>query len=320
MSVQDQPDVPVYLFTGFLESGKTTFIKENVLTDPAFDDKEQTLLLVCEEGEEEYDDKVLEAHRFHQEVVENEIDLSPKILTYLLAKNHASRVVVEFNGMWQLNSFYQGMPDSWAVYQEFMFVDSTTFLNYNQNMRQLVVDKLQSCDLVIYNRFDKSMDKMMFHKIARATSRRAQIAYEYKNGQVEQDNIADPLPFNLNDPVVRVKDEDYAAFYRNITEEPKQWIGKDVNLKGIAVTSRRFDPGVFAFGRQVMTCCVQDIQFCSLVAVGDPKDPPISQNWYDMTFHVDYKFHKLYGRKGPVLIVKSQHPTSAPEQEVATVY
>lgn len=317
---QQQEDIPVYLFTGFLEAGKTRFIKEEVLTDPTFDDGEETLLLICEEGEEEFDDKELAKHHFHKEVVEQEIDLSQKILTYLLTKNKASRVVCEYNGMWQLNSFYSGMPDTWAVYQEFFLADATTFLVYNQNMRQLVVDKLQSCELVVFNRFTKDLNKMQFHKIARATSRRTQIAYEYTNGYVEQDQIVDPLPFHMEDPVIEVKDDDYAVWYRDITEDPKKWIGKDVRLKGIAVTNRRFDPGTFAFGRQIMTCCVQDIQYYSLVAVGSAKEAPISQNWYDATVHVDYKFNKLYRGKGPVLSVKKLEPTSAPEQEVATFY
>ena len=48
------PDIPMYVFTGFLESGKTKFIQET-LEDPRFNSGEKTLLLVLEEGEEEYD-------------------------------------------------------------------------------------------------------------------------------------------------------------------------------------------------------------------------------------------------------------------------
>ena len=45
--------IPVYLFTGFLEGGKTKFIQET-LEDGRFNKGEPTLLLVCEEGIEEY--------------------------------------------------------------------------------------------------------------------------------------------------------------------------------------------------------------------------------------------------------------------------
>ena len=51
--MNENRDVPVYLFTGFLEAGKTKFIQET-LEDKRFCNGERTLLLICEEGEEEY--------------------------------------------------------------------------------------------------------------------------------------------------------------------------------------------------------------------------------------------------------------------------
>ena len=49
----EQQEVSVFLFLGFLESGKTKFIQET-LEDERMNTGERTLLLVCEEGEEEY--------------------------------------------------------------------------------------------------------------------------------------------------------------------------------------------------------------------------------------------------------------------------
>ena len=148
-----QQDIPVYLFTGFLESGKTQFVNESVVSDQGFVNGDSILLLVCEEGIEEYDEEALEKKNIHVEKLEQEIDCSTKILQGLLNKHKAKRVLVEYNGMWMLNSFYQSMPEDWAVYQEFCFVDATTFENYNNNMRSLMVDKFQSADLVVFNRF-----------------------------------------------------------------------------------------------------------------------------------------------------------------------
>ena len=48
-------EIPVYLFTGFLDSGKTKFIQET-LEDVNFNNGEKILLVVCEEGEEEYNE------------------------------------------------------------------------------------------------------------------------------------------------------------------------------------------------------------------------------------------------------------------------
>ena len=320
MPNQQQMDVPVYLFTGFLDSGTTQFIQGSVLSDESFVNGDSILLLVCEEGENEYDAAALEKKNVHLELVENEIDLSEKILKYLLNKHKAKRVIMEFNGMWQLTNFYQSMPEEWAVYQEFFFADATTFMTYNANMRSLVVDKLQSCDMAVFNRFTRDMDKMPFHKVVRGTTRRAQIVYEYEDNQVMYDDIEDPLPFDMEAPVIEVKDEDYALWYRDITEEPKKYIGKTVELTGLAMVNRRFDPGTFALGRQIMTCCAADIQFCSLLARTKVSEMPEAQSWYKVQFKVDYKFHKLYGQKGPVLEVVHMEKTAAPEQEVATFF
>lgn len=311
-------EVPVYLFTGFLEAGKTQFI-QGTLNDPRFSQGERTLMLVCEEGENEYDENQ-EMENIFFETIENESDLTSKVLNYLVEKHQATRVLVEYNGMWMLGSLFNNMPENWAVYQEFLFVDSTTFLTYNANMRSLVVDKLASCDMVVFNRFSKEMDQMAFHKIVRGVSRRANIAYEYENGDVEYDEIEDPLPFDINAPVIEVGEDDYALWYRDISEEQKKYNGKVVELKGIAMISKNVAPGTFAFGRPVMTCCVEDIQFCSFLAQCAPKDHPKHHTWYQVRFRVEIKYHKLYKQKGPVLTVLSMEETEAPEQEVATFF
>lgn len=317
----NQPqDIPVYLFTGFLESGKTQFINETVISDEGFVNGDSILLLVCEEGVEEYDVEALEKKNVHVENLEIELDCSTKILQGLLDKHKAKRVVMEYNGMWMLNSFYQNMPEDWAVYQEFCFVDTTTFASYNANMRSLVVDKFQSADLVVFNRFTDKFDELEHHKAVRAISRRAQIAYEYTDGKINNDNYPDPLPFDIDAPIVQVADTDFAHWYRDITEDPKKYAGKTIELLGYAMTNKRFTPGTFALGRQIMTCCAADIQYCSLIALCPPKMTPEAKTWVRTRFKVEYKFHKLYGQKGPVLQVETIEKAEAPEQEVATFF
>lgn len=314
-----KPEMPVYLFTGFLEAGKTQFVK-GTLSDPRFNQGERTLFLLCEEGEVEYevDDPVMENVFF--ETIENESDLTPKVLEYLADKHRATRVLVEYNGMWMLSSLFTNMPPNWVIYQEFLFIDASTFTTYNANMRNLMVDKLASCDMAVFNRVTDDMDKMEFHKQVRGVSRRAQIAYEYTDDRVEYDDIEDPLPFDLEAPVVKIEDEDYAIWYRDISEEMKKYSGKVLEFKGQAVLNRRVAPGTFAFGRQVMTCCVEDIQFASLLAQCAPAIAPAHGQWYTMQCKVEIKFHKMYGRKGPVLQVISLEPAEAPEEEVATFF
>ena len=312
-------DMPVYLFTGFLESGKTSFIDET-LADKRFNNGQRTLLLVCEEGEAEYDESRPYMKNIYVENIEDEDELTSETLDILAKKHRASRVLIEYNGMWQLKTLYDNMPENWAVYQEFMFADATTFLTYNANMRGLVVDKLSGCELVVFNRFTKDMDKMAFHKIVRGISLRPDIAYEYTNGDVEYDEIEDPLPFDLDAPVVEIEDRDFAIWYRDMSEEPKKYDGKTIEVKCRCLVRKNVPKGCFIAGRHIMTCCVQDIQFAGIICVWDRADEIRNDEWAIITARLDYKFHRAYGRKGPVFTVQSVQEVEKPEEPVATFY
>ena len=317
--MNNQRDVPVYLFTGFLEAGKTKFIQET-LEDKRFCNGERTLLLVCEEGEEEYAPDEFADRSVMIRTIEDQSELTPENLTKLLGETRAERVVVEYNGMWMLDALYGAMPQGWMVYQEFLFADASTFLSYNANMRQLVYDKLKSCELVVFNRFRPDMDKMAFHKIVRGASRRADIAYEYAGGKVEYDDIPDPLPFDLNAPVVEIGDEDFAVWYRDMSEEPKNYEGKTVRFRCRALVRKKLPPHTFVVGRHVMTCCVEDIQFAGLVCQWDEAETIRDDSWMLLTAEIHFKFSRAYGKKGPVLTYLSHEECEPPAQPVATFY
>ena len=317
--MSNKKDIPVYLFTGFLESGKTKFIQET-LEDRRFCNGERTLLLVCEEGEEEYAPEQFADKNVFIRVAASQEELTADRLSAWLKETRAERVVIEYNGMWLLDVLYGAMPEGWMVYQEFMFADAGTFLTYNANMRQLVYDKLKSCELVVFNRFNGSMDKMEFHKIVRAASRRSDIAYEYVGGKVEYDDIVDPLPFDINAPIVEIGDDDYAERYRDMSEEPKKYEGKTVRFKCRALVRKKMPEHSFIVGRHVMTCCVQDIQFAGLVCQWDKADTVKDDSWIVLTAKINFKFHRAYSKKGPVLTYIGSEPCDAPEQPVATFY
>ena len=311
--------MPVYLFTGFLESGKTKFIQET-LEDKRFCNKEKTLLLVCEEGEEEYAPEQFATDTVVIRVLESQEQLTSENLTKWAQETKSDRVVIEYNGMWLLDALYAAMPEGWVVYQEFMFADAETFLSYNSNMRQLVYDKLKSCELVVFNRFKPDMDKMEFHKVVRAASRRADIAYESTDGKVVYDDIVDPLPFDLNAPIIEIGDADFAEWYRDLGETPANYEGKTVRFKCRALKRNKMPANTFIVGRHVMTCCVEDIQFAALVCQWDKSDTVQDDSWMILTAKLNFKFNKAYGRKGPVLSYVSHELCEAPEQPVATFY
>ena len=312
------PDIPMYVFTGFLESGKTKFIQET-LEDERFNTGERTLLLVFEEGEEEYDVSTYP----HKEVYEQVLDydeLSPEMLTGLQKKYNAERVVVELNGMHLASDFYLKTPDHWKIAQEVMFADATTFLSYNANMRSLMVDKLMTAELIVLNRATPDLDKMEIHKVIRGVSRRVNIAYEYPDGRVEYDEIEDPLPFDVNaDPIV-IEDSDYALWYRDMSEEMEKYSGKTVRFKALIAKNAKMPDNMFVAGRHVMTCCVQDIQYSGLVCKWLDANKLKNRTWGTVTARIELRFSKFYGRKGPVLNIISVEPAEKPEQEVATFY
>jgi G3E family GTPase len=205
--------VPIYLFTGFLESGKTKMIQET-LEDKNFNDGCKILLIVCEEGIEEYDPTKFWGQNVRRLTVEKESDLTQALLAQQNKEHLIDRVVIEYNGMWQMDTLYAALPREWFVFQQLFFADATTILAYNANMRQLVFDKLQNADTVMYNRVENA-DRMALHKLVRGVSRRAQIAYDVGD-DLEYDTIEDPLPFDVNAPVVQIDDRDYALFYRDL--------------------------------------------------------------------------------------------------------
>ena len=310
--------IPVYVFTGFLDSGKTKFIQET-LEDSRFNDGERTLLLVFEEGEEEFDISTYPHKNVYIEVLDQQ-SVTTKELAALAKKYRAERVVAELNGMQQVGDLYMRFPEEWAVAQEVMFADSTTFMAYNANMRNLMMDKLVGAQMVVFNRLTPGADTMPFHKVARAANRKIDILYDYTDGSTAYDDVIDPLPFDINAPVIEIKDDDYAIWYRDVTEEPEKYDGKTVRFKAQVAMLRRDKDNMFAPGRFVMTCCVEDIQFCGVPCrYANPKSLE-SRSWVMVTAKINAEKHRLYkGDIGPVLtaieVTKGAEPA---DPDVAT--
>ena len=310
--------IPVYAFTGFLDSGKTKFIQET-FEDERFNAGERTLLLVFEEGEEEYDLSTYPHKNVFIETLDQQT-VTTKQFQSLLKKYKAERVVVELNGMQQVGDLYMKFPEGWIVAQEVMFADATTIMAYNANMRNLVMDKLVGAQMVVFNRLEKGADIMPFHKLARAASRNIDILYDYTDGTTEFDEIEDPLPFDINAPVICVNDQDYALWYRDVTAEPEKYDGKTVCFKAQVAMLRRDKNGMFAPGRFVMTCCVDDIQFCGIPCRYDKAATLESRSWVMVTAKITAEKHKLYkGDIGPVLTaIRVETGAEAADPDVAT--
>ena len=312
-------EIPVFLFLGFLDAGKTKFVQET-FEDPRFDENgERTLLLVCEEGEEEYDPSRFAVKKFAVETLKGE-ELTLAALTALRKKHKPDRVVVEYNGMLTLDKFFDAMPDGWLIAQVMTFFDATTFLSYNKNMRQLVYDKVQFADMVVFNRFREDLSQEEFHKVIRAMTRRPNIVYEYTDGKAVYDEIEDPLPFDVNADLIEIEDRDYAFFYRDLVEDPQKYAGKMVKFKGLVAVDGRMEYGTIVVGRHIMTCCEADIAYSGLVCLHASSLPLRLRDWVIVTARIDLAYHRIYGQEGPILKATSIVYADPPEQEVATFF
>ena len=319
--------IPVYLFVGQLESGKTKFIQET-MEDPQFDSGDKTLLLVCEDGEIEYDPSRFAFGGVHVAQIEDKSELTQENLAVLAEKSGCGRVLVEYNGMWLLQDLYDAMPDNWVVFQCLATADGTTIKTYagDNAMRALLLDKLRASELLVVNRAEAVNDdesRQLIHKLVRQASRRCDIAYEFKDGSVGYDDIPDPLPFDINAPVVEIPAEFFGVWYMDCMDEMEKYDGKTVKFLAQVCQTNRAGKGCFVPGRFAMTCCVQDIQFVGFPCKYDDYKNLEQRSWITLTAKVNVKYHPIYkgqtaGSTGPVLTALAIEPAEKPLDDVVT--
>ena len=318
-------EIPVYLFVGFLESGKTKFIQET-FEDPNFDSGDKTLLLVCEEGEEEYNEKKFAFPGVTLKVLEDKAELNPQNLARLEKESGAGRVVIEYNGMWLLQDLANNLPENWIVYQCIATADGTTALTYarDNSMRSLLLDKIARSELIVFNRAEavnNDAARQELHKLVRQASRKCDIAYEFKDGSVAYDDIPDPLPFDINAPVIEIPEEFFGVWYMDCMDDPKKYDGKTVKYLAQVCQTPQAGKGAFVPGRFAMTCCVQDIQFVGMPCKYDDYKSLEQRSWITITAKINVKYHPIYKGQtpdstGPVLTALSVEPAEKPAQDV----
>ena len=308
-------EVPVYVITGFLESGKTTFIRE-VLSSPDFADGEKTLLLLCEEGEEEYDEADYLRHNIEIETIGNEEDLNPDYLDTLQKKHKPKRVFVEFNGTWDSMKFCTGpMAKRWELTQVITLVDGSTFEVYLNNMRQMMSNIFMYTELVIFNRCTKEQDLQKFRRTVKAVNSQAMCSFEDAEGNVIDIGKAQP-PFDLTQDPIVIPDEDFGLWYLDAMDNRERYDGKNIEFRGKVMIPKKFPENCFIPGRNAMTCCVNDIRFIGYVC-HSKFTPKLKQKmWLDVTAQVRYEFVPEYEGEGPVLYAKHLKSTDAPAEDV----
>ena len=313
-------EIPVYLFTGFLDAGKSTFI-QSTLEDKRFNNGEKTLLLRCEDGEVEYDFSAFSGENVYLRAIEDEEDFNEAALQKMSDETQCERVIIEYNGMWPMQRLYDEIPEGWIVAQEIHFAEAATYPVFNTNMRNLVYDKLQTCDVIVFNRCSDKTDTDALHKIVRQANRRCNIFYEYPDGRSVLDEKVDPLPFDINAKVVKIEDRDYAYFYSDLMENLEKYDGKTVEFKGLYPQGGKPLPdSVFVAGRMLMNCCAADTQFCGMACYRGKNEKPRPGSWFTLRGKIRLQRNRLFSGKTPVIDVVSVTPAIEPEEPVATFY
>ena len=313
-------EIPVYLFTGFLDAGKSTFI-QSTLEDKRFNSGEKTLLLRCEEGEVEYDSSSFSGDNVFLRSMDEEEEFTEEALQAAADETRCERVIIEYNGMWRMQTLYDNIPDGWTVVQEICFAEYATYQVYNANMRNLVFDKLQTCDVIVFNRCSDTSDLDALHKIVRQANRRCNIFYEYPDGRSVMDETVDPLPFDVNAKVIEIEDRDYAYFFADLMENPNNYEGKTVSFTALYPENTRAMPdSVYVAGRMLMNCCAADTQFAGLACYRGSTARPMPGSWFRVKGKIRLQRNRMFSEKVPVIDVTEVGPGKEPEEPVATFY
>ena len=310
-----QPDVMVYLMTGFLDSGKTQFLKFTLEQD-YFQIDGKTLLILCEEGEEEYDPMEMLKYGVVIETVDEKEDLTEEWLEEMNKKHEPERVVVEYNGMWQVSEFEKlKLPAGWNIEQKITTVDASSFQMYLTNLKPLFVEMVKGAELVLFNRCEDIKPLAGYRRSVKVVSPQAEVIFEDENGEVE--NIfEDEVPYDLKAPVVEIPREDYGIWYVDMMENPDRYKGKVVEFVAKVMKPKSFPSKLFLPGRMAVTCCADDTSFLGYVCKSAyaPKLKP--GDWVRVRAKVRFANLSIYRGEGPVLEAEDIQPAEPIEELV----
>jgi putative membrane protein len=308
-------EIPAYLVWGFLESGKTTLIKETLSQD-YFNDGEKTMILTFEEGEVEYDKEMLEKTNSFVINIEKIEDFTKEFVRGCQRNYYPDRVMIEYNGMYSIDDLMDVIDEtSLELYQAIVTVDASTADMYLKNMKSLFMEMFKMADLVIFNRCDDNTNMGSFRRSIKAVNPRAQVGFERADGkEMAQDEL---LPYDVNAEVIKIEDEDYGIWYIDAMERPQVYEGKTVEMRVQVQRSPKMPPGMIIPGRKAMTCCEDDMTFIGyLCRLNQTKSKTLKRilnnEWVTLTAQIHSEYNEAYDKTMPILtairIEKSEPP------------
>ena len=310
-------EIPVYFFTGFMDSGKTTLIQETLFENGFAEDDDRILIIACEDGDVEYDTEKLKTINASVATIDTEAEFNTEHLQEIADQYRPDVVFVEYNGTWGVGEVYEmELPKNWVIVQSLATVDATTFEMYMANMRSMMMEQFFQAEVVIFNRCDDNTPKSKFRGNIKAVNRPAQIVYERADGTI--DDREEELPFDINADVIEISDADYALWFMDCMENPKKYDGKKVHFLGLVYNPKdgKLNRGVIVPGRFAMTCCAEDITFLGMMCKTGMENTPEHRSWIDLTARIKVEFAREYKGKGPILYPIEMKPAEKPQDEL----
>lgn len=313
-------EIPVYLFTGFIDSGKTSLITETLFSNGFTYGMKSFLVILCEEGDEIITNERLSQLGGSVVIIEDEEDFTPEKLCELDNEYEPEAVFLEYNGTWSVDKLFdmEGGPKDWVIAQTLCTIDSTTFESYMQNMRQMMVECIKKAEVVIFNRFTGDMSKAKFRANIKSINRPAQIAYERPDHSIDESE--EELPFDISADEIEISDADYAFWFMDCMDHPEKYVGKTVSFLGLVYNPTKgkgvLKNGTFVPGRFAMTCCADDIQFLGMKCKYKASKSIEHKSWIKIKAQIKSEFVKEYHGDGPVLYPISIEPGEKPEDEL----
>ncbi len=293
--------LPVFVINGFLEAGKTQFMKFTMQQE-YFKTEGNTLLIVCEEGDEEYDEKLLSSTHTTIKYIEDIKDFTIQNMERFTKEVNPERILIEWNGLWEQDKLE--IPDIWFINQMITIYDTSTLDLYikNKDLKAYMGKMLINSELVICNRADNIDEDILstYHLQIKAMAPNAEIIFEGEEGEITGD-FSINLPYNLDDKKLIIKPEDYGVFYIDIMDRTEKYDKKEVEFTAQVVRPEGIGDDVLITGRRAMTCCEADIRFLGFVCKYRGAKNFKNKDWVKIKGKIKVEVNKQYRAKGPVI-------------------
>lgn len=270
--------VPVFVFTGFLESGKTTFIKNEWLKEDIFHDGSKTVLILCEEGVEEFNKEKLAKSNITLITLDDTSQFTEEFLFNIDKQYKPNNVIIEKCTSQTVEEMFSfDYPQDWGIADIVTLIDASTFDMYSKNMGKMMLQQYQYSSIVVFNRCDENTSKQKFRANIKASNPQASIYFQNINGDIEQ--FEGELPFDYNKDSIELEDIDYGLFYIDLMDNPQRYENKTITFNAQCVQPKGFPKTAFASGRKAMTCCADDVQFLKLLCLAENVKVPKFKPW-----------------------------------------